>query len=219
MTCALLHERLDDYVDGLLDEAEYQEIELHLAACDACRLAERRLRTLLAQAARLPREIAPGRDLWPGVAGRLGAPRLLPFARRPAGAVAPTRPAWLLPALATAAAVLALSALVPRAQQPAPQSSASQATRTSAPLDVAQADYARAAADLKQALDARRAELPPATVAAVEQNLRTIDQALGEISLALQKDPGNTQLAHLLNATHRRKVSFLQQIVRLSTRL
>jgi hypothetical protein len=37
--------------------------------------------------------------------------------------------------------------------------------------------------------------------------------------VALAQDPQNAQLAHLLNATHCRKVVMLQQIVRLSTRL
>ena len=31
MTCERVEELLDDYVDGLLSEADFQEVELHLA--------------------------------------------------------------------------------------------------------------------------------------------------------------------------------------------
>ena len=45
-----LGERLSAYVDGALDEAAFQEIELHLHDCAACRGQERELRALLAEA-------------------------------------------------------------------------------------------------------------------------------------------------------------------------
>ena len=79
MTCETVATQLDEYVDGLLAEAEFQEIELHLAGCDACRREERLLRALLTQAAALPREIVPPRDLWPDVVARLqiDSPRYL----------------------------------------------------------------------------------------------------------------------------------------------
>jgi anti-sigma factor RsiW len=227
MTCAELHDRLDDYIDGLLSEAEFQAAELHLAACDACRREERRWHALVARAAALPREIAPGRDLWPGIEGRLRprGTRLIglgwPFGRRAAGDARWGR--WLAPALATAAAVLAL-ALWPRAGRTPGAGTGGQAHPISASgeaggLSAAEADYARATAELMEALETRRATLPPATAASVDDNLRTIDTALGDIRAALDQDPQNAQLARLLNATHRRKVAFLRQLVRLSTQL
>lgn len=229
MTCAELHDRLDDYVDGLLDEAEFQEAELHLADCDACRRQERRQRALLAHAAALPREIGPGRDLWPGIEGRLrprGARRFSlrwPFGRQAADAHAFGR--WLVPGLATAAALLALSTLLPRAGHAPGGAGPAEPVRSLAAegdaggLSAAEAEYTRASAELMEALQARHATLPPATAAAVDANLRTIDQALGDIRAALDQDPQNAQLARLLNATHRRKVAFLQQLVKLSTQL
>jgi anti-sigma factor RsiW len=71
MTCREVDERLDDYVDGTLAEGEFQEVELHLASCEECRKAERGLRRILAEAAALPRQKSPERDLWPGIAERL----------------------------------------------------------------------------------------------------------------------------------------------------
>ena len=53
MTCDDVRTRLDEYVDGDLEEAAFQEVELHLSGCAACRQEERELRALLAEAAAL----------------------------------------------------------------------------------------------------------------------------------------------------------------------
>lgn len=227
MTCAECDDRLDDYVDGLLDEAAFQEIELHLAGCETCRRGERRLRALLAQAAALPCEVAPGRELWPGVAARLRPRRARPLAwlgtlvRR--GEEPARLPHWLAPTLAAAAALLALSTLVPRAgHAPTDRGGRPYAVSSghdAAGLGAAEAEYTRATAELMEALQARRATLPAATAATVDENLRTVDKALRDIRVALERDPQNAQLARLLSATHRRKVAFLQQLVKLTTQL
>lgn len=50
MTCRRLKERLDDYVDEILDGDETRQLEQHAASCDACRQLverERKLRKLL----------------------------------------------------------------------------------------------------------------------------------------------------------------------------
>ena len=75
MSGAHVVERLDDYVDGTLSEAEFQEVELHLAGCADCAAEHAFLRELLSEAARLPRGIAPPNDLWPGIAARLAPAR------------------------------------------------------------------------------------------------------------------------------------------------
>ncbi|MDB4951930.1 MAG: hypothetical protein JWM27_4579 [Gemmatimonadetes bacterium] len=62
---------LDDFVAGELGDADRERVSAHLAACDACRADADALRALLADAAALPRGIAPGRDLWADIAPRL----------------------------------------------------------------------------------------------------------------------------------------------------
>lgn len=217
-TCEQMTGLLDDYVDGQLDEAGLQEVELHLRDCAACRDEERHLRALLARLAALPDGLEPGRDLWPGIAARLSERRVLSF-RRHIGKVR----AWVLPALASAAALLVALTLWRGREVPvAPtrgQATLPAALGSDRGLSAAQADYARAASDLMKVLNARRDTLPPETVQGVEANLHTIDEALGQIRVALQQDPDNPQLARLLTTTHRRKVAFLQQVVKLSTRL
>src|SRR5438132_13514141 len=113
MTCAEAKDRLDDYVDGTLGEAELYEVELHLASCAACAEEQRRLRAFLVRVAALPAEVRPERDLWPGIADRIAArPRAEPrtFPR-----------AWWTPAAglaAAAAVVVALGATLTRVSSP-----------------------------------------------------------------------------------------------------
>ena len=220
MTCDEVKDRLDDYVDGTLGETELQDLELHLAACAACGEEERRLRSVVAQAAALPAEMSPPRDLWPGIADRIAAARARP-------AVRTLRRAWWSPAAGLAAAVvLALAATLARVWSPEAREGAAgagvvtEAAWTTDPsLLAAEREYDRATAQLMAALDTRKAALPPETVAAVERDMTTIDAALRQVRTALQQDPGNPQLSHMLASTHQKKVDALQRVVRLSSQL
>ncbi len=228
MKCADAMERLDGYADGSLSEAEFQELELHLACCAACRKEEQELRSLLAEAAALPHEVEPARDLWPGIADRIGGGgrTVVPFAPR-------RIPAWGLAALAAAAAVVvALSTTLLRPTRPGattpggptpgdilaprPSGSVLNVGYASEPLALqqAEAEYIRATKDLMTALDGRRASFAPETLAVVDANLRIIDKALAEIHEALRKDPASPELARMLSSTHRKKIDVLQRVLR-----
>jgi len=213
MTCDEARERMDDYVDGALDEAAFQEMELHVAACAGCRAEERALRALLAHASALPAEMAPAHDLWTGIAERLDEPR--PLWRRPrllAG--------WGAGLAAAAGVVLALSAAFhgPGAagRPPAGPPLAPATLRSEDPVASAERQYAQAAAELMAALEQQRDRLPPETLASVEKDLRSIDAALQDVRRALATDPANPGLNHLLTSTHQRKVAVLQQVLKLS---
>ena len=80
-------------------------------------------------------------------------------------------------------------------------------------------DYEAAANALLEALQQRRAQLQPETLAAVQANLEVIDRALAEVRQALAKDPSNPELSRMLVATHRKKVDVLRRVVKLSTAL
>lgn len=221
MTCQETADRLDEYVDGSLGEAEIHDLELHLAACAGCAEEERRLRAVVARAAALPREVSPPRDLWPGIADRIAAARPRPTAR-----VVRRVWSWSPAALAAAAAVVvALGATLARVWPPTAGDQAGggvvqQAAWTNDPsLLAAEREYARATAQLMAALDARKASLPPEMVAAVQRDMTTIDAALRQVRSALRQDPGNPQLSHMLASTHQKKVDVLQRVVRLSTQL
>jgi hypothetical protein len=214
MKCETIRERLDEYVDGELPEAEFQEFELHLEGCAACREEERLLRSLLAQAAALPREMNPPRDLWDGIAGQL---------RRP-GTLGHRLGGFLMSPLALAAASVVIALVATRYTPPGGIfKSPGAASETPPPYDpsIVQAEqqYGRATSALKAALDEKRGNLSPQTREAVDSNLRIIDNALQSLRTALQKDPGNPELAQLLIATHRRKLDLLEKVTRLADAL
>ena len=220
MSCEEIQDRLDEYVDGSLAEAEFQAMEMHLAGCEACRREERLLRALLAHAEALPEEKMPARDLWAGIATRIREGNVV---RGPASW-------WRSPAAlaAAAAVVIAVSGalLVRPGGTRGPSAGASPSaqgvrqlaavTTSQAGLREAEREYARATADLMQVLEAQRPTLSPETARTIEENLKTIDQALAQVRAALEKDPTDARLAHLLTTTHQKKVDALQRIVRLN---
>jgi hypothetical protein len=217
MTCENARERLDDYVDGELEASALHELELHLASCPSCREEEEVLRSLLARAAELPRTMAPGRDLWPGVAEAIREEkrsRVLGFERRRV----------VFAGFLAAAAALVVALGLPR---PGPDPGTPPSTGSSVPalvaaspgsdLREAEADYERATKALLDTLEEQRDRIAPQTLQGVEQNLAVIDEALREVRAALHQEPGNPELTRMLAATHHKKVEVLQRVVRLST--
>ena len=209
MTCNEVDDRLDDYVDGSLSEGEFQEVELHIASCPACRDEERHLRLILAQASALPREVAPPRDLWAGIVERIEAERRV-------------RPAWWGPVGLAVAATLVVgiaAALLHRSAPIGPSVMTTPVSLDSTSIGAAEQEYEQAASALMAALQGRRDTLSPETLASVEKNLLVMDQALSEVRAALGRDPGNPELTRMLVSTHRKKVETLRRVVRLSTAL
>ena len=224
MICRELDDRLDGWVDRTLPEAERREVESHLAGCPGCRAEERRLRQLLAHASALPRSVSPPRDLWPEISRRIERGRTWSW---------PWIGSWQ-PVLAVAAAVVvALAAVALRQQAPAPAqivvvpSPAAGADYRLRPATVEmdpglvamERDYQAAANALLAALQERRDELEPETLASVESNLAVIDAALAEVHEALAKDPASPGLSRMLVSTHRKRVDVLRRMVKLSTAL
>lgn len=206
--------QLDRYVDGTLPADERRAVAMHLAACDRCRDEERQLRALLARAAALPKRIEPPRDLWAGVREAIrtetGRAQRAPRGRWPT---------WLPTARLAAAAVViaalssAVTAVVVRRHVAVHPDS----TRLTGEYLQTEARYERAAQQLEAELEARRTELSPRTVAAVERNLAIVDAAIREARTALQADPGNRALMQMLAASYERKVDLLTRAKRIAS--
>jgi hypothetical protein len=222
MTCERVNERLDDYLDGELGEAEFQEVELHLAGCAACREEERGLRAVIALAAAAPPRQEPPRDLWPDIAAEITARRRFVLLRSAA-----SRPslAWAA-GLAAAAAVVVAVWVVPRGQSPAPVAAGPTPEAVVRPAALgtgldgfaeAERDYQRATAELMAALETRRASLSPESAAAIDENLKVIDQALAEIRVALERDPSSPRLGRMLTSTYEKKIQTLRRVLKLTT--
>ncbi len=214
MNCEEFEALLDDFVDGALSETKRRAAVAHRNGCPACRAAEARMSAVLAKVASLPRGLEPGRDLWPGVAARLGERNVL---RRAVGGA--RRFGWpRLGALAAAAAVLvAVSSVVTavflagRAPAPGRFEVASGVTSASLHLDQARGTYEAARAQLLAALAARRGSQSPATLKVIKDNNALMERALAH-------DPGNQELPALLVTAYRQEIDLLQRAAQIPAR-
>jgi tetratricopeptide (TPR) repeat protein len=217
----LFTDRLSDYLDGEeLSATERAAIEAHLATCGACRTTLAELEAIAARAASLT-DAAPAADLWAGVAARLTpTSTVLPFARP-----RHRRFSFTLPQLVAAGLALMVMSggLVwvarlgdPRAslppaialgERPEPESEPEPLSRVS----FADANYDQAVADLEKVLEANRGRLDPQTVQILEDNLRTIDQAIEQSRKALRADPASVYLNNHFAASRNRKLALLRR--------
>lgn len=73
MTCEAVEVTLPDYLDETLEAWVRTSVQQHLSECMRCSALVRDLRNLEREAAALP-DLVPARDLWAGIAERIGAP-------------------------------------------------------------------------------------------------------------------------------------------------
>ena len=202
MTCQDVIERLDAYHLGTLTRPEMEALEQHLLACRECGAEFRFQRSLRTEVAALPRSIAPGRELWSGIEGRIGGKEVL----RTAQGSARRRP-WLLAAAAIGLIVAssATTAVLVRRSNPGKAVPGVSVTLT-------EAAYRQAADELLNTLESRRAKMSPKTLDVVERNPRIIDEAIRETQTALASDPGNRAVTDLLWASYQKKIDLLQRV-------
>lgn len=204
MNCETIDANLDDWLDGLLDEARAQAFEAHLGECAACAARAERARTLLAAAHRLPPEIPPSRDLWPGIAARLEAP------------AAPRRrqPAWFraLAASVAAAGIFMAGMLANQVLENRPAQDALVTERPAPRLpDVEQA---------RNLLPASYVELVEGGGQSAEsndllRNLLVVNLAIRDVERALAEDPDNARLGELLTALYSQEARILSRAERM----
>jgi hypothetical protein len=130
---------------------------------------------------RLPREVNPSRDLWPGIEGKLK--------RRSA-----TRPVWSYGLAASVLIAVATGGLWAGFHMQQHTTQVIVADGTSAPANpylLQRAAYAE-----QSVLSAT--DLAPGTRAVIMKNLRIIESSMQDIQAALDKDPNNPRLRALL---------------------
>jgi anti-sigma factor RsiW len=214
-------DRLSEYLDGELPDGERVALESHLATCSNCAAVLADLRLVVSRAQQLEQR-GPRRDLWPAIAGRIGATPPasvevveLAFRRGPA-----RRWSFSLPQLAAAAILLmTLSGgtvwlfrsptLSPTVRATGPLGAGTPAAINAS--STASQSYATAVADLERVLATGRGQLDTTTVRVIEQNLAAIDHAIAEAQRALVADPANLYLNTHLAETMRRKLDLLRQ--------
>jgi anti-sigma factor RsiW len=227
MTQDTWSDRLSEYLDGELSVTDREALESHLASCGQCRATLEDLRGVFARARSLD-DRPPARDLWSGIAKRIGA-------ATEAGTIQPItststrrraffsrRWTFSMPQLAAAAvALIVLSGavvggwmrhaegtpLVPPLASP---------VMTVAAAEFGGAKYDAAVAELQQALDVNRNRLDTATVRVIRQNLAIIDRAIAQARQALAADPASVYLSDHLARTLKRKIELLRQATSLT---
>lgn len=202
-------DRLSDYLDGDLDAEERTGLEAHLMGCENCRETLAGLRRIMARARALE-DRTPERDLWNGIAARIGTRAAI----RPAGL--PRRFTFSLPQLLAAGIALAVlsGGSVWLAQPGAREQVATTTPPAAVPVVNAAAgdrSYDLAVADLEGILTEGRGRLDSTTVRVLERNLATIDSAIAEARRAVAADSANLYLNSHLAATMRRKLELLRQ--------
>ena len=210
-------ERLSEFVDGDLPAGDREALEAHLAGCEECAALVTELRAVAATAAELP-DREPDRDLWPGIAARLGeAPGVTPISTRRRRQVVLSVPQL---AAAGLALLLVSSGLVWVAVRDGTDATAGMevpgVTAVAAPQPGPVVAYDAAIAELQAVLDSRRDRLDSTTVQVVEESLATIDRAIAEAQAALREDPASRYLHRHLTNTMQRKLELLQQAASLA---
>jgi len=225
MICNDYGEAIGDYVDGALQDAGARAaLERHLGDCAACRALAADLRRLRQAAAALDVHPPPP-DAWTRIARRL-ASEPSPRARAWHGVRS-----WL-----AAAAVLALvagGAVLLRRAQPAPATgpvamapaatpggvtrspARAPAVSVETELRLAEEHYEKAIAGLETIAREGGQDLDPTTAAALQKNLRVIDDAIGQSRAALRDQPSNATVQESLFDAMKNKVALLQDTVSL----
>ena len=170
---------------------------------------------LLAKAAELPKDVEPSRDLWPGIAARLGeAPREA------------TGKAFRWPmALAAGFLVASVSALLTWSLMRAPEPAvvANTPTVQAAVADIVPVSYGPNSGLTAQELMARDelvvrfrekfTTLRPETRDAIVKNLAIMQAAADEIDAALAKDPASGMLKGMLVGTYKQELQLYSTVV------
>lgn len=213
-------DRLSEYLDGELADAERMALEAHLTTCADCTAVLADLRRVVARAQALD-DRPPARDLWSGIADRIGV-STDDLARRRAR----RRVSFTVPQLiAASVALIAMSAGVARLVL-RPTTNREPAAMNPGSVSVVPVAIQKAGAtadhdvqDLRLALadGQRTGRLSPMTVHRIEHSLAVIDSALAEGKRALAVDPKSAYLNQHLADTMRRKMEFLREANRIAS--
>jgi predicted anti-sigma-YlaC factor YlaD len=231
-------ERLSEYLDGELNKMDRDALEAHLGGCAECSALLEEIRAVTVRAGSLD-DRPPARDLWAGIAERIGASSGMDIPTPRASAVsiesAPSfrrklfarRVTLGLPQLAAAAiALVVASGAVVGSFIGSGTGSAARGSST-VPVgagvvtvanlsDLGGARYDSAVAELEQALSANKGNLDSTTVRIIRQNIAIIDQAIDQAQRALAADPANSYLSNHLAGTLKRKVELLRRATALN---
>jgi len=145
------------------------------------------------QLRQLPREMQPGRDLWPGIAQAIE--------RHPE----PRRRPWVLSSLAMAASMVLVAGLAFRQGQPAP---------AAAPVDASALVVATQSRQITDEYQAALRQYKGAPVpAALAPAIGELDHSVVQIQRAIAASPDSVYLLEQLRKTYSRRLELTQRAV------
>jgi anti-sigma factor RsiW len=224
-------QRLSDYLDGGLSPADRAELERDLEADEELRTVLAELRSVK-QAGESVTDVAPETDLWPDIARRIEADRVVDLvsarsARRTFTFTVPQFAAAMIGALLMGSGALWMARsvapdaspdAVPTAAMPEVEQLDAGDIRLAAAGNVrnpsVKSDLAIAA--LEQKLAEGQSVLDSSTVRIIEESLAKIDRAIENATAALESDPGNMWLNRHLADSKARKLRLLEKAAVLS---
>lgn len=245
MTCAEFQALLTDYLEThALSSAQRAAADAHAGGCVECSALLADVRTIVRDAGELP-ALAPSRDLWGGIEGRIEASVVAITARtgerRKAYGDSPDerrkaygdRGALSVRRLAIAASVLvavtagvtytltkrqADLAVTPDSARQTDAARLSPLVRSAGTRPSAEETFDMEIASIRKVADARRSELDSATIRIVEKDLKLIDAAIAESKHALATDPASAFLMDQLTHAYDAKLRFLRGLATLPAR-
>ena len=223
-------QRLSDYLDGGLSPAGRAELERDLEADEELRTVLAELRSVK-QAGETVTDVAPDTDLWPDIARRIEADRVVDLssarsARRTFTFTVPQFAAAMIGALLMGSGALWVArSLAPDASPDAvPTAAVPEVELDAGDIRLAAAGDVRnpsvksdlAIAALEQRLAEGESVLDSSTVRIIEESLAKIDRAIESATAALEADPGNMWLNRHLADSKARKLRLLEKAAVLS---
>ena len=162
-------------------------------------------------ASQLATEIAPSRDLWPGIEEAINAPqqpRQMPWFAQAAAV-------FLLVGASSMVTYSVLKYDEANTPQPVVQLIPTNLTFERAAFGgehTLESVYGRAAGDIESSLDRELANLSPEAREDVKRNLAVIRQAITDISQALEEEPNNGFLQELLVDAYRNELALMNRV-------
>jgi anti-sigma factor RsiW len=227
MTPTMSHERawemLPDYVGGYLSDEQQSAVKRHLRQCRQCRQEVAATEALRAGARTLPESIAPPRDLWAGIAARIGAPQAGPeTAAAGAGGQRQAAPprwsrrllrlrprVWVWPSLAVGATALLAVVLLTTGRGPLEPPGGQAGTAVESAFAALESECRMGEEEFLAAAAEAPAQDGGGTLALIKANLHAVDLAIQQAQDAWRDNPHSPHLMRMVIAAYRAKASLL----------
>lgn len=232
MKCEEVLPQLEEYIDGELEAAIWEDIKEHLLACRACSEAygelERERGLYRAYASALNHDLNAGPQMWEGIRAAISSGRApAPVPRRtllerlesllPAGRF--MRYALFAAAVACvsiAGTLQAVRLLAPHPEisagkkgAPPPQNGVEAALRS---VQRAELEYMQAIGLLSKIVERQKQTLEPARRAEIDRHLDALDEEIVKARQAFHSHPLDTELGIYMLTAYREKVELLQEL-------